>query len=80
MNRKRRDDLRQVVNSIRQIIQTTESIRMEEVEYYDNIPENLLESEYACDSEFACDQLEFAINDLDVAVDEIEEAIEGYRD
>lgn len=52
-----------------------ESIRDDEQDYYDNIPENLQESERAMASEEAIDYLESSLDNLENIVDDLTEAM-----
>ena len=98
MNKARRKELSKVVNELNRIkdkdalydcINTLESIRDDEQDYYDNIPENLQYSQRAEDSEAAIENMEEALdllNELyeadgfDKDSELIEEAIEKIED
>ena len=98
MNKARRKELSKVVNELNRIkdkdalydcINTLESIRDDEQDYYDNIPENLQYSQRAEDSEAAIENMEEALDllnelydadDFDKDSELIEEAIEKIED
>ena len=98
MNKARRKELSKVVSELNVIkdkdalydcINTLESIRDDEQDYYDNIPENLQYSQRAEDSEAAIENMEEALdllNELyeadgfDKDSELIEEAIEKIED
>ena len=98
MNKARRKELSKVVSELNIIkdkdalydcINTLESIRDDEQDYYDNIPENLQYSQRAEDSEAAIENIEEALdllNELyeadsfDKDSELIEEAIEKIED
>ena len=98
MNKARRKELSKVVSELNIIkdkdslydcINTLESIRDDEQDYYDNIPENLQYSQRAEDSEAAIENMEEALdllNELyeadgfDKDSELIEEAIEKIED
>lgn len=88
MNKERRKQIQEIVeelNSIKdrlsELISDIESLEEEEQEYFDNIPENLLSSQRACDSEEAIDylysgkhELEDTMCYIDAAIDDLENA------
>lgn len=98
MNKARRKELSKVVSELNIIkdkdalydcINTLESIRDDEQDYYDNIPENLQYSQRAEDSEAAIENMEEALDllnelyeaaDFDKDSELIEEAIEKIED
>ena len=75
MNNIRRKALDKLVSRIQDIRDELESIKYEEEECYENIPEGLKESERAEASQEAASSMECAIDYLDSALDEIESAI-----
>ena len=98
MNKARRKELSKVVcelniikdkDALYDCINTLESIRDDEQDYYDNIPENLQYSQRAEDSEAAIENMEEALDllnelyeadDFDKDSELIEEAIEKIED
>ena len=98
MNKARRKELSKVVSELNIIkdkdalydcINTLESIRDDEQDYYDNIPENLQYSQRAEDSEAAIENMEealdllnelYEVDGFDKDSELIEEAIEKIED
>ena len=70
MNMTRRKQIQQAIQRIEDLLQT---ILDDECEAYDNIPENLLESERAINSAEAQENLEAAIDSLEEAISYLEE-------
>jgi predicted RNase H-like HicB family nuclease len=60
-------------DDIYDVISDLESIRDEEEEYYDNIPENLQSSQRAYDSEEAIDNMNDALELLEQAYESVED-------
>lgn len=73
MNNARRKEIRSIISGIEEIKDKLDSIRDDEQEYYDNIPENLQESARAQNSEEAIDSMDNVISSLEDAVGELEE-------
>lgn len=76
MNKARRAKIKSAADQLERISELVESIRDDEQDYYDNIPENLQESERAGNSEAAIDALDAAIESISEAVSSLEEAAE----
>ena len=76
MNRIRRKALQEISDRIQEIMADLESLKEEEEEYRDNMPENLCGGEKYEKAEAACDNLETAWYSLEEAMDNIAEAIE----
>ena len=81
MNKSRRKELSDVIEELNKIqdkddlydcIMTLDSIKDDEQDYYDNIPENLQYSQRAEDSEEAIENLEEALDLLNDVYDEEE--------
>ena len=72
MNKQRRERIRRLVSSMRILENEIEDILNEEQDYYDNIPENLLSSDRAVDSEEAIDNLDDALDYITQLIDAIE--------
>ncbi len=71
MNKQRRKAISDVTVLTEEIKSKIEDILFEEQDYYDNIPENLLASEMAEQSEEAIDMLQDAIDSLDEIIENI---------
>ena len=76
MNKARRAKINNVKTELEGLSERIESIRDDEQDYYDNIPENLQDSERASASEAAIDALESAIDSIAEALESLEEAAE----
>ena len=76
MNNKRRKEINKVIETLEISKSYIETILAEEEEVLDNIPESLLESERAEQSQTAIDLLDDAINNLEEAINNLEEAQE----
>ena len=72
MNKQRRERIRRLVDNMRTLENELSDILNEEQDYYDNIPENLLSSDRAVDSEEAIDNLEDALDYITQVIDAIE--------
>lgn len=73
MNNQRRKEIEKNLEAMRDILATLESLKDEEQEYIDNMPENLQESEKYYQSEGYVDIMEDAIGEIDSAIEEIQE-------
>lgn len=80
MNNKRRKEISNNLNSLIMIKENFERILSDEEDSYDNIPENLLNSDRAMDSENAISSLDDVISYLTDAVDNIEDAINSIEE
>jgi len=76
MNKDRRKNLQAVIDAITEANETLETLKEEEEEYRDNMPENLQDSERYEKADAACDSLDEAISNLEEAIGDIETAIE----
>lgn len=76
MNKRRRKDLRSVIEQLEGLKDYLESIMSEEEDYRDSIPENLQGSARYVKADDACSSLDDAICSLEDAVSSIEEAVE----
>lgn len=76
MNNSRRKKIINIINQLKSSEDDIVAILDEEQDAFDNLPENLLESERAESSQNAIDNLEEAINNLEEAVSNLEEAKE----
>lgn len=76
MNKQRRGQLQDIIARLEIISEDLESLRDEEDDYRDNIPENLQGSEKYENSENASYSMDEAIDNISSAVDSINEAID----
>ena len=76
MNNARRKSITDLVQKIAEIKADFESLRDEEQEYFDNMPEALQGGDKGQAAENAIDQLETAIDNLDEAISSAEGAAE----
>ena len=76
MNRIRRKALQEISNRIEAIMADLETLKEEEEEYRDNMPEGFYGSDRYEKAEEDCDSLQFAFDSLEEAVSSIAEAIE----
>lgn len=75
MNNVRRKQIERVIAKIEEVKSELVTIRDDEQDYYDNIPENLQGGERAMVSEEAIDYLDSAMDNLDDAIDNLNEAM-----
>ena len=76
MNKERRKSLREIQSKLDRLGQDLETLKEEEEEYRDNMPENLQESERYQRADEVCDLLQEALESMDNAYQQIEEAVE----
>lgn len=76
MNRIRRKALQEISDRIEAIMSDLETLKEEEEEYRDNMPEGFYGSDRYEKAEDACDSMQFAFDSLEEAVSSIAEAIE----
>ena len=76
MNKERRKSLREIQSKLDRLGQDLETLKEEEEEYRDNMPENLQESERYQRADEVCDLLMEALESMDSAYQQIEEAVE----
>lgn len=76
MNKNRRKDIEAVIAKLVDIREDVETIRDEEQEYVDNMPENLRYSERGYQAEQAADSLSEAVSALDDIESYLETAAE----
>jgi len=72
MNEKRRKAIRAVYSVLEQAINDLETIRDEEQESYDNLPEGLQQSDRGMSAEQAVSELEDALSNLESARDSLD--------
>ena len=76
MNKERRKSLREIQSKLDRLGQDLETLKEEEEEYRDNMPENLQESERYQRAAEVCDLLLEALENMDSAYQQIVEAVE----
>ena len=76
MNKIRRKALNSIIEQLQEIQSNIEEIMDEEMEYKDNMPENLQTSERYEKSEEACSAMQDAIAEIDVVIDYLNTATE----
>ena len=76
MNKERRKSLREIQSKLDRLGQELETLKEEEEEYRDNMPENLQESDRYQRADEVCDLLQEALESMDNAYQQIEEAVE----
>ncbi len=74
MNKIRRKSLRDIIDQLEELRDALDTLKEEEEEYRDNIPENMQGSERYEIAEAACDNLDSAVDSLDEVISYIEEA------
>jgi molecular chaperone GrpE (heat shock protein) len=74
MNKIRRKSLRDIIDQLEELKDALDTLKEEEEEYRDNIPENMQGSERYEIAEAACDNLDSAVDSLDEVISYIEEA------
>ena len=73
MNKQRKSEIKNIIKSLEMLSSALDNILDNENEYYDNIPENLLSSDRAEESEEAIGYLESAIEMIDKSTDFLDE-------
>ena len=76
MNNQRRKQMAEVIRSIEDARNLLETIKDEEQEAYDNMPESLQEGEKGSAMSEKIDSMESVFDDLERAVDSLNEVIE----
>ena len=76
MNKERRKSLREIQSKLDRLGQDLETLKEEEEEYRDNMPENLQERDRYQRADEDCDLLQEALESMDNAYQQIEEAVE----
>lgn len=76
MNKMRRKKISSIVSDLTRIQEEIESIRDDEQDYFDNMPENLQGSERGEIAESAIDALDAASGNLEEAIGNLENAAE----
>lgn len=74
MNKLRRSQIAKLINKIEEVKSELETIRDDEQDYFDNMPENLQYSVRGEAAEEAVDLMDEAIDSLDEIVDNLNEA------
>lgn len=73
MNKERRKQIRQVIDTLSEALLTVECLRDEEQECFDNMPEGLQDSDRGMQMQENADSLEEACTDLENVIGELEE-------
>lgn len=76
MNRNRKSEIRDTMQTLLRCVSTLENVKSDEEDYYDNIPENLKESERAEESDHALMFLELALDEISFSIEFLEEIVE----
>ena len=76
MNKIRRKQLAAIMEKLEELKADLETLKEEEEDYRDNMPENLWGSERYEKADTACDNLDSAVDGLDEIISYIEEATE----
>lgn len=76
MNKIRRKQLAAIMEKLEELKADLETLKEEEEDYRDNMPENLWGSERYEKADTACDNLDSAVDGLDEIISYIEEASE----
>jgi len=76
MNAERRKQLKKLLDTVEEVKTTLETLKDEEQDYYDNMPESLQGGEKVDKVQMAIDVMESAGNSLEEVVSYIEEATE----
>lgn len=76
MNNKRRKTITNIINQLRASEDDITAVLEEEQDAFDNLPENLMESERGELAQNAIDLLEEAVNNVEEAINNLEEAQE----
>ena len=77
MNKERRTRITALQDKLREISSEIETIKDEEQEYYDNMPESLQGGDKGQAAEAAINALDEAYNEVEHAADNLDEAISG---
>jgi len=78
MNQQRRKEIRELIEKLTEVKELIESNALNpEEEYYENIPENLQESERATASADAIEYLQSSLDSVEEAIDNLESSIES---
>ncbi len=72
MNKKRRKEIRELINELEELKEKIEIVLEEEQDYYDNMPENLQGSERGEIAESAISELEESLDNIDNAIENLE--------
>ena len=72
MNRNRKSEIRDTMQTLLRCVSTLENVKSDEEDYYDNIPENLKESERAEESDHALMFLELALDEISFSIEFLE--------
>ncbi|MBR3467403.1 MAG: hypothetical protein IKH15_09315 [Bacteroidales bacterium] len=76
MNRNRRKQLVKALGQAEELKDTIETLRNEEQECFDNLPESLQYSERGDTMQEIANSLDYAVSNLEEAIDNLNEALE----
>lgn len=76
MNKARRVSLNRIINALTELKDDLETVKGEEEEAMDNMPESLQDSDRYCAMEEAVDNMDNAIDELDDVIEYLESAME----
>lgn len=76
MNKYRRSILKSVIERLETAIQKIESVKEDEQEAYDNLPDNLNDTDRANDMYENVDDMEDAVSSLQDIIDQLQEIID----
>lgn len=79
MNKRRRADLESITTSLSELLERLESLKDDEEEYYENMPDSIQAGVKGESTEAAINALELAQDSLDEAISYINEAVEGAQ-
>lgn len=77
MNKTRRQQLNELAEKIRELNDEVETLRAEEQDYYDNMPESFQDGEKGERAQDAIDAMDEALEYLDNAADSLDSATEA---
>ncbi len=87
MNKVRRKEIQRIIEKVEalsgdfeELLEEIESVKNDEKEYRDNMPENLQSSERYETAESACEALENAYDTLDEAKDQLDEVVSSLEE
>lgn len=75
MNASRRKSIQEIIDHLEEIKSTIETLKDEEQEAYDNLPENLQDSERGETMEAAAESLDNVYNSIDEALESLVESL-----
>lgn len=73
MNKQRRQKIREVITQLETCADNLETVKSDEDEARENIPENLQDGEAYCTSEECSDKIEEAMSDIRAVIENLED-------